>query len=107
MVKYQRGRIQKTFSLSLSLYLTEKKNTSVILVVGGGLVAKSCPTLVTPWTVACLEFPRQEYLSWLSFPSPDDHPNPRIESGSPAMQADFFPLSPRGKPISVCCHGFY
>ena len=20
----------------------------------GGLVAKSCPTLVTPWTVACL-----------------------------------------------------
>ena len=53
MVKYQRGRIQKTFSLSLSLYLTEKKNTSVILVVGGGLVAKSCPTLVTPWTVAC------------------------------------------------------
>ena len=20
---------------------------------GGGLVAKSCPTLVTPWTVAC------------------------------------------------------
>ena len=31
---------------------------------GGGLVTKSCPTLVTPWTGACqapLEFPRREY----------------------------------------------
>ena len=52
MVKYQRGRIQKTFPLSLS-YTSLKKNTSVILVVGSGLVAKLCPTLVTPWTVAC------------------------------------------------------
>ena len=34
--------------------------------VGGGLVAKSCPTLATPWTVArqvplSLGFSRQEY----------------------------------------------
>ena len=34
--------------------------------VGGGLVAKSCPTLATPWTVACeappsIGFSRQEY----------------------------------------------
>ena len=33
---------------------------------GGGLVAKLCPTLATPWTVACqaplsVEFSRQEY----------------------------------------------
>ena len=33
---------------------------------GGDLVAKSCPTLVTPWTIACwsplyMEFSRQEY----------------------------------------------
>ena len=42
---------------------------------GGGLVAKSCPTLATPWTVACrtplsLGFSRQEYwsgLQWHSF----------------------------------------
>ena len=33
---------------------------------GGALVAKSCPTLVTPWTIACqaplpMGFSRQEY----------------------------------------------
>ena len=45
------------------------------VVVGGGLVAKSCPTLVTPWTVACqaplsMGFSRQEYPgSGLPFPS--------------------------------------
>ena len=42
---------------------------------GGGLVAKSCPTLASPWTVACwapltMEFSRQEYSSGLPFPSP-------------------------------------
>ena len=42
---------------------------------GGGLVAKSCPTLVTPWTVArqaplSMGFSRQEYWSGLPFPSP-------------------------------------
>ena len=41
---------------------------------GGDLVAKSCPTPVTPWTVACrtplsMEFSRQEYWSGLLFPS--------------------------------------
>ena len=54
------------------------------LVVGGGLVAKSCLTLVTPWTVAhqaplSMGFPRQEYWSELPFPSPGDLPNPGIE----------------------------
>ena len=42
---------------------------------GGGLVAKSCPTLTTPWTVACqaplsMGFFRQGYWSGLPFPSP-------------------------------------
>ena len=60
---------------------------------GGGLIAKSCPTLVTPWTVACqallsMEFSRQEYWSGLPFPSPGNLPNPEIEPGSPALQAD-------------------
>ena len=46
---------------------------------GGGLVAKSCPTLASPWTVACqaplsMEFSRQEYWSGLPFPSPGDLP---------------------------------
>jgi len=51
---------------------------------GGGLVAKSCLTLATPWTVACqaplpVGFSRQEYWSGLPFPSPGDLPNPGIK----------------------------
>ena len=41
---------------------------------GNGLVAKSCPTLASPWTAAhqaplSMGFPRQECWSALSFPS--------------------------------------
>ena len=50
----------------------------------GRLVAKSCLTLVTPWTVACqallsVGFSRREYWSGLPFPSPGDLPDPGIE----------------------------
>ena len=63
---------------------------------GGGLVSKSCPTLVTPWTVACqaplsMGFSRKEYWSGLPFLSPGDLPDPGIELGSPALQADDLP----------------
>ena len=52
----------------------------------------------TPWTVACqapltIEFPRQEYLSGLSFLSPGDLPDPRIEPVSPALADGFFTSS--------------
>ena len=45
---------------------------------GGGLVAKLCPTLVTPWTAAfqaplSMGFSRQEYWNGLPFPSPGYH----------------------------------
>ena len=61
------------------------------MVLGGGLVTKSCPTLATPWTVAhqyplSMGFPRQEYWSGLPFLSPGDLPNPRINPASPALQ---------------------
>ena len=74
--------------------------------VGGGLVAKSSPTLVTPWTVACqaplsMGFSRQEYWSGLPFPSPGDLPNPGIEPGSPALQADALTAELPGKPFFV------
>ena len=60
---------------------------------GGGLLAKLCLTLVTPWTVACqaplsMGFSRQETWSGLPFPSPGNLPNPGIKPGSPAFQAD-------------------
>ena len=61
---------------------------------GGGLVTKFCLTLATLWTVDCqaplsMGFSRQEYWSWLPFPSPKDLPDPEIEPGSPVLQKDF------------------
>ena len=35
-----------------------------------------------------MEFSRQEYCSGLPFPSPEDLPDPGIELGSLALQAD-------------------
>ena len=71
--------------------------------VGGGIVTKSCPTLVTPWTVAhqvslSMEFPRQEYWSGLPFPSTGDLPDPGIEPASPALAGGFFTTESLGKP---------
>ena len=72
-------------------------------VTSGSLVAKSCPTLVIPWTVACqaplsMRFSRQEYWSGLPFPSPGDLPNPGIEPRSPALQGDSFPSELQENP---------
>ena len=63
---------------------------------GRGLVAKSCLTLATPCVVDCqaplfMGLSRQEYWSGLPFPSSGDLPDPGIESGSPALQADSLP----------------
>ena len=54
----------------------------------------------TPWTAAykappSMGFSRQKYWSGLSFPTPGDLPNPGIEPGSPALQADPLPSEPR------------
>ena len=59
--------------------------------------------LATPWTVAyqaspSMGFSRQEYWSGLPFPSPEDLPNPGIEPGSPALEADALTSEPPGKP---------
>ena len=48
-----------------------------------------------------MEFFRQEYWSGLLFLSPGDLPDPRIEPGSPALQADPFLSEPPGKPHCV------
>ena len=70
---------------------------------GGDLGAKSCPILVTPWSVARytslpLGLSRQGYWSGLPFPSPGDLPDPRIKPGSPALQADSLPTELWAKP---------
>ena len=53
----------------------------------------------TLWTITyqappSMGFSRQEYWSGLPFPSPGDLPNPRIEPGSPALQADALTSEP-------------
>ena len=70
------------------------------------LKSLSCVRLfATPWTVAhqvslSMGFSGQEYWSGYPFSSPD-FPNPGIELGSPALQADSLPSEPQGKPKLV------
>ena len=45
-----------------------------------------------------MEFSRQEYWSWLPFPSPGDVPDPGIKPGSSALQADSLLTELPGKP---------
>ena len=64
----------------------------------GGLVAKSCLTLATPWTVAhqaplSIKFSRHEYWSRWPLPSPGDLPDPGIKPeslASPVLASGFF-----------------
>ena len=66
-------------------------------------------SFVSPWTIACqasvsMGFPRQEYWSGLSFPSPGDLPDPGIKPMPPessALTGGFFSTVPQGKPL-VC-----
>ena len=70
----------------------------------GGLVNKSCLTLVIPWTIAhqaplSMGIPRQEYWHGLPFPSPGNLPDPGVETRSPALQADSLLMEPARKPV--------
>ena len=58
---------------------------------------------MTPWTAAwqaplSMELSREENWSGLPFPSQGDLPDPGIELGFPALQADFLPSESPGKP---------
>ena len=60
-----------------------------------------CPTFCDPWTVVgqappSKGFSRQEHWSGLPFPSPGSLPEPGIEPGSPALQADSLPSESPG-----------
>ena len=67
----------------------------------------SVQLFATPWTVAhqaplSMEFSRQECRSDLPCPPPGDLPDPEIElvsPVSPALKADFLPLSHWGSPV--------
>ena len=71
-------------------------------------VTQSCPTLLrTLWTRAhqaplFVELSRQEYWNGLPFPTPEDLPDPGMESASlvsPALAGRFFTAVPPGKPL--------
>ena len=78
---------------SLALWCGKLERDLFCLQSGGGLVAKSCPTLCDPMNcVACqvplsMGFSIQEYWVGLPFPSPGNLPNPGIEPSCPALQA--------------------
>ena len=85
----------KKASLQVKLKMTSEEIILAYLWFGG-LATKSCPTLVTPWTVACqaplsMGFSRQEYWSVLPFPSPGDLPDSGIKPRSPKLRADSLP----------------
>ena len=59
---------------------------------------------MTPWTAAhqaplSMGFFRQGYWNGLPFPFPGDLPDPGIEPGSPALQADSLLTELQGKPL--------
>jgi len=57
-------------------------------------------SFVTPWTVdnLCPWKTQARILEWDAILSPGDLPNPEIEPGSPALQADSLPSEPPEKP---------
>ena len=67
------------------------------------LVTLPCPSLATPWTVACqaplsMEFSRQEYQSGLPYPPPGDLHDSGIETRSPMLQTN----SLLSEPVVLC-----
>ena len=79
---------------------------STVHLCGCVLVAQSCPILCNPMDYIAHQAPlsmgffRPEYWSGLPFPSSGDLPNPGIEPGSPALQADSLQSEPPGKSSS-------
>ena len=69
-------------------------------------VTKLCPTLCNPMDCSppgssIQGILRQEYWSGLPFPSPGDLPDPAIELGSPALQADALLSEPPGTWVQI------
>ena len=75
--------------------------SSALLLHGRQVVSDS---FVTPGTMArkaplSTGFPRQEYWSGLTFPSPEDLPDPGIVPGSPALWTNALLSEPPGNPL--------
>ena len=97
--EHQVELLVQSSSFSSVIYFIHEKKVEV-------LVAQSCLTLCDPMDCTyqapqSVEFSRQEYWNGLPLPSPEDLPNPGIESASPALQADSSPFESPGK-MYVC-----
>ena len=89
--------------MSRALWVDVKVNVCVYMCVLGESplkvkVAQSCPNLSDPVDQIAHGILQARILEWVSFPSPEDLPNPGIEPRFPALQADSLPAQPQGKP---------
>ena len=106
------SHIHERFFLTLSMFISSKDRCYCSLLPGKEMVLgkkseswslSHIQLFANPWTVACqaflsTEFFTQESWSGLPIPSAGD-PNPGVEPGSPALQADSLPFEPPGKLI--------
>ena len=97
MIKKKKG--MKLLSASCELAKKINSGLCVCVCVSHSIISNS---LATPWTGAhqaplSTGITRQEYWSEVSFLSPGDLPDPGIEPGSPASQADSLPSEPPEK----------
>ena len=97
-LKIFKGNFRLEFQFLFHLYSLEKIGG------GGSLVFKSCPTLATPWTVACqaplsMRFSRQEY--WVGCHSLLQGIFPTQESNSGVLHCRqiLYQLSYEGSPL--------
>ena len=98
--RVERKGIKKHSPLFLSPLLGRR---SFLVISKSCCLEPCCISFLTPWTVAhqdplSMRFPRQEYWSGLSFPSPGDLPDPGIKPLSPALARRVFTSEPPGKP---------
>ena len=81
------------------MFLIIQYSTTKLLLSRIQLFATACT--VAYQAPASMGFSRQEYWSGLPLPSPGDLPDPGIEPGSPALEADALTSEPPGKPRST------
>ena len=89
--------------IQLTHFIVQQKLTrhhKTIIVVGYSHLILSV-SFVTSWPVVhhiplSMGLSRQEFQSWVPFPSPEVLPDPGIKAVSPTLQVDLLPLSHQG-----------
>ena len=96
--RYLVGPVQFIESTVFSLSVVQRGTVLSCAVVSNSLLLHGLQPsrLLCPWG-----FSRQEYWSNLPCLPPEDLPNPGIEPGSPALQADSLPTELAGKTNDI------